>query len=432
MRQMRKTRVDVDRMTLPRRALGSTGIEVSAIGLGTVKLGRNTGLSLAPFAIPGTRAARTLLDRASELGVNLLDTAPAYGESEARLGEILDGTRDRWVLCTKAGESFDGRRSHHDFRPAALRESVEASLRRLRTDYLDIVLIHSDGRDAEILRRSDALETLHALKREGKVRASGFSHKTEEGGRLALSRCDVLMSALSFTDRRQIDRRPRRRRERRGSAGEEGPRQRSRAAGEPALRRRAARGVEHRRRHRRPGPSRGRHCSRGVRGGATGMTSADGSIALSELAGLTVHGQTTVGWDERTPPNETVDADGNPNPDDRRFGVRDPRAPARRAPDDPEVVALRRHLRANSGIRGLEICPPGEPARAARIFHRDGFVVVRDLLDATRLSAFRESCARVPARHPHAARSRRPQVPDGKRAACHTATATARVPHRAS
>ena len=205
MRQIRKTRVDVARMTLPRRALGSTGIEVSAIGLGTVKLGRNSGLTLAPFAIPGTRAARALLDRARDLGVNLLDTAPAYGESEARLGELLDGTRDRWVLCTKAGESFDGRRSRHDFRPEALRESVEASLRRLRTDYLDIVLIHSDGRDVEILRRSDALETLDALKREGKVRASGFSHKTEAGGRLALSRCDVLMSALSFTDRRQID-----------------------------------------------------------------------------------------------------------------------------------------------------------------------------------------------------------------------------------
>ena len=192
-------------MTLPRRPLGSTGIEVSAIGLGTVKLGRDTGLSVAPFAIPGTRAARALLDRARELGVNLLDTAPAYGESEERLGALLHGARERWVLCTKAGESFDGRRSRHDFTPKAIRESVEASLRRLRTDYLDIVLIHSDGRDVDILERSDALEALDALKRAGKIRASGFSHKTEEGGRLALSRCDVLMSALSFTDRRQID-----------------------------------------------------------------------------------------------------------------------------------------------------------------------------------------------------------------------------------
>lgn len=192
-------------MTLPRRALGSTGIEVSAIGLGTVKLGRNAGLSVAPFAIPGARAARALLDRASELGVKLLDTAPAYGDSEERLGRLLDGARERWVLCTKAGESFDGRRSRHDFTSEAIRGSVEASLRRLRTDYLDIVLIHSDGRDVEILRHSDALDTLDALKQAGKIRASGFSHKTEEGGRLALPRCDVLMSALSFTDRRQID-----------------------------------------------------------------------------------------------------------------------------------------------------------------------------------------------------------------------------------
>lgn len=125
------------------------------------------------------------------------------------------------------------------------------------------------------------------------------------------------------------------------------------------------------------------------------MTSAHDSTPLSELAGLTVHRPTQVGWDERTPPNETVDADGNPNPEDRRFGVSDPRAPPRRAPDDPEVVALRRHLRAHNGMRGLEICTPGEPDRAARIFHRDGFVVVRDLLDADRLAAFRESCANV-------------------------------------
>ena len=192
-------------MTLPRRALGTTGIEVSVIGLGTVKLGRNAALSVAPFEIPSLEDARALLDRALELGVNLLDTAPAYGESEARLGALLDGTRDRWVLCTKAGETFDGRRSRHDFTADGIRRSVEASLRRLRTDYLDIVLVHSDGRDVEILRQGGALEALDALKRAGKIRATGFSHKTEEGGRLALTRCDVLMSPLSFADRRQLD-----------------------------------------------------------------------------------------------------------------------------------------------------------------------------------------------------------------------------------
>ena len=189
----------------PLRPLGSTGIHVSAIGLGTVKLGRNAALSVAPFDLPTMGAARRLIDRARGLGVNLLDTAPAYGESETRLGKLLQGSRTHWILSTKAGETFDGRRSHHDFTPRALRRSVEASLHRLRTDYLDIVLVHSNGHDVEILNQSDVLETLDRLKAAGKIRASGFSHKTEAGGRLALASCDVLMSPLSFTDRSQAE-----------------------------------------------------------------------------------------------------------------------------------------------------------------------------------------------------------------------------------
>ncbi len=102
-----------------------------------------------------------------------------------------------------------------------------------------------------------------------------------------------------------------------------------------------------------------------------------------------------VGWDERTPPNETVDEYGNPSQSNPGFGVADPRAPKRRVYDDPDVVALRDHLRLHNGIHGLEIVAPDEVARAARIFHRDGFVVVRDLLNAEQLERFRGGCARV-------------------------------------
>ena len=63
--------------------------------------------------------AKALLDRARALGINLLDTAPAYGTSEARLGKLLAGERADWILCTKVGESFDGRISTHDFSPEA-------------------------------------------------------------------------------------------------------------------------------------------------------------------------------------------------------------------------------------------------------------------------------------------------------------------------
>ena len=192
-------------MTLPRRQLGTTGIEVSLIGLGTVKLGRNTGLDMAPFELPSLRQARTLIDGAWNLGINLLDTAAAYGESEARLGELLAGTRQRWVLCTKAGEIHEDGESRYDFSGQAIRQSVETSLRRLRTNYLDVVLVHSDGRDTAILDRSDALDTLDALKRAGTIRATGFSHKTAAGGRAALAQCDVIMTALSHGDRSQCD-----------------------------------------------------------------------------------------------------------------------------------------------------------------------------------------------------------------------------------
>ena len=192
-------------MMLPRRALGATGVEVSLIGLGTVKIGRNTALNMAPFELPSLRQARRLIERAWDLGVNLLDTAAAYGESEARLGELLEGTRQRWVLCTKAGETHENGQSRYDFSGEAIRRSVEISLRRLRTDYLDVVLVHSDGRDMAILTESEALDTLNAMKQAGKIRAVGFSHKTVAGGRAALAQCDVIMTALSHGDRSQLD-----------------------------------------------------------------------------------------------------------------------------------------------------------------------------------------------------------------------------------
>ena len=105
--------------------------------------------------------------------------------------------------------------------------------------------------------------------------------------------------------------------------------------------------------------------------------------------------QAPIGWDELTPPNETVDANGNPALTNPGFGVADPRAPRRRAYDDADVVALRNHLREHNGLFGLEIVGPDEVERAARIFRRDGFVVVRDLLDARQIERFRRGCTRA-------------------------------------
>src|SRR5690606_15903758 len=157
-------------------------LSVSALGLGTVKLGRNEQVKYpASFTIPDDAAVRSLLAQARELGINLLDTAPAYGNSEERLGQLLTQRND-WVIVTKTGEEFVNGTSHFDFSGAHTRLSIERSLRRLRTDYLDIVLIHSDGNDEAILQQGECVAALQECKRKGLIRAIGMSTKTVAGG----------------------------------------------------------------------------------------------------------------------------------------------------------------------------------------------------------------------------------------------------------
>lgn len=185
------------------RPLGDTGIRVSSIGLGTVKLGRAEGVKYPnAFTIPSDEEADRLIGAALELGVNLIDTAPAYGTSEERLGRLLSGRRDRVVLATKAGEVFAAGASTFDFGGAAIVASVERSLARLGTDRLDVVLIHSDGvveLDAD--RMDAAVGALERLKRAGKVRAIGASTKSPGGAMRLLSggvpSVDVLMLTLN-------------------------------------------------------------------------------------------------------------------------------------------------------------------------------------------------------------------------------------------
>lgn len=116
---------------------------------------------------------------------------------------------------------------------------------------------------------------------------------------------------------------------------------------------------------------------------------------MSELDTLKIYGETSIGWDAATPPNETTDESGRPYVPELKSGLVDPRAPRTRRYDDPDVRSLRETLRQKNGIIGLEICEPHEVERAARIFYRDGFVVVNNLLDPERLAIWREASARV-------------------------------------
>lgn len=196
-------------MSLALRPLGNTGMTVSVLGLGTVKLGRNQAVKYPePFELPDDAQARRLIDRARDLGINLLDTAPAYGASEERLGRLLLEQRNDWLLCTKVGERFDpdSGTSTYDFTPEAVRASVKASLQRLHTDRLDIVLIHSNGEDLKILDELGTLECLNDLKGRGWIRATGISHKTADGAQRAINLgCDVIMATLNLDEQDEAE-----------------------------------------------------------------------------------------------------------------------------------------------------------------------------------------------------------------------------------
>lgn len=184
------------------RTLGMTGMRVSPLGLGTVKIGRDQQVKYPTgFTIPDDAAVRSLFDLAWELGINVLDTAPAYGNSEERLGKLLPRKND-WIIVGKVGEIFENGQSSFDFSADYTRMSVERSLKRLGRDYIDMVLVHSDGNDMRIIREEAVCDTLQQLKREGLIRAVGMSTKSVEGGLWCVENMDVVMASYNpaYTD----------------------------------------------------------------------------------------------------------------------------------------------------------------------------------------------------------------------------------------
>lgn len=178
-----------------RNTISKTGVIVSPLGLGMVKLGRNTGLKYRNnFKVTSNEQALDFLARSWDYGVNLIDTAPAYGNSEHRLGELLPKLNRDWVISTKVGEIFNNitEKSTYNFAPEFIIASVRKSLKRLKRDVLDIVLVHSDGNDTKIIEQG-ALEVLSSLKKQGWIRAFGMSTTSLEGGLLALKHSDLAM-----------------------------------------------------------------------------------------------------------------------------------------------------------------------------------------------------------------------------------------------
>ena len=148
------------------RRLGDSGLVVSVVGLGCNNFGRRIDVD----------ATRRVVDAALDAGVTFFDTADAYGESETFLGEVLAGRRDQVVLATKFGNPLRGALGDdHDARASRwyIRRAVERSLRRLRTDYIDLYQLH---RPDPLTPIEETLAALTDLVREGKVRYIGNSN----------------------------------------------------------------------------------------------------------------------------------------------------------------------------------------------------------------------------------------------------------------
>ena len=192
------------------RPLGTTGLEVSPIGFGAFKIGRNQKTKYDHhYELPDQQEVDELLHALLESGITLLDTAPAYGCSEDRIGRFLrhSGARDRVVLATKVGERFEDGRSSWEFDRRSVDASIDRSLQALGTDRLDVVNVHSDGRDLEIIEQTDVLEALGRRRDQGDLRVIGFSGKTLEGHRAAITHpigIGALMIELNLEQQEQL------------------------------------------------------------------------------------------------------------------------------------------------------------------------------------------------------------------------------------
>lgn len=159
------------------RLLGKTGLIVSEIGVGAWQLGGPLVLDGKADGHPelGRDYCINLIRQCGELGINFIDTAEQYGngESERRVGEALKGQRDKWILSTKFGAQVGphGERLQ-DASPAKVPVSLEGSLKRLQTDYVDVYLYHVAPKPGEA---EEVAKFLLQAKQKGQVRAVGIS-----------------------------------------------------------------------------------------------------------------------------------------------------------------------------------------------------------------------------------------------------------------
>lgn len=189
------------------RRLGKTGLTVSVVGVGTWQFGGEWGKAFTPAE------ANAILGRAADLGINLIDTAECYGDhlSEELIGQAIHGQRDRWIVATKFGHLFDGHLQRQQrWSPADVQEQLEASLRALQTDRIDLYQFHSGG---DAVFDNDELWTMLARQvQAGKVRHLGISissnidpvHQAQRASAVGASVLQVVYNRLERRPEEQL------------------------------------------------------------------------------------------------------------------------------------------------------------------------------------------------------------------------------------
>ena len=173
--------------------MGKTDMDVSVLGFGGSEIG---------YQRVSAKTVARLLGGALDAGLNVIDTAECYEDSEELIGKALGGRRREVYLFSKCGHARAEARS--DWRPGALLRSIERSLSRLATDHLDLIQLHSCG--LEVLQRGDAITALESARSRGWTRYIGYSGDGE-AARWAVEsgRFDTLQTSVSIADQEAIE-----------------------------------------------------------------------------------------------------------------------------------------------------------------------------------------------------------------------------------
>jgi aryl-alcohol dehydrogenase-like predicted oxidoreductase len=178
---------------MERRRLGRTDMEASVLGFGGSEIG---------YERVAARTVERLLGSALDAGLNVIDTAECYEDSEVLIGKALGGRRAQVHLFTKCGHAGGWGRA--DWRPAALLKSIERSLKRLATDHVDLIQLHSCGLPQ--LRKGDVIDALERARERGWARHIGYSGDGA-AARYAIEcgRFDTLQTSISIADQEAVD-----------------------------------------------------------------------------------------------------------------------------------------------------------------------------------------------------------------------------------